>query len=197
MTPSFSHPAPPATYFSNYLKGCPVLVPAGPRFSICYNRATVEQTDAVGIIRKEQETGITYIKRLQYVRTRFGGKCLSRVMQLLHSRPGTVVTGALDCSDHSFFTRGGSLVYSDGVDRPFMVHHRRRQVHPLTWLNRRAGHLRCAALNPTKKPTPFQGRLFRYMAPVRGFEPLTTRLTVECATVAPHRNNFYMGVKAR
>jgi hypothetical protein len=62
LTPSFFHPAPPATHFSNYIKGCPVLVPAGPRFSICYNRAAVEQTDAVGIISKEQETGITYIK---------------------------------------------------------------------------------------------------------------------------------------
>ena len=30
------------------------------------------------------------------------------------------------------------------------------------------------------------------LAPVRGFEPLTTRLTVECATVAPHRNGLFL-----
>lgn len=29
-----------------------------------------------------------------------------------------------------------------------------------------------------------------YMAPVRGFEPLTHRLTADCATIAPHRNGF-------
>ncbi len=28
------------------------------------------------------------------------------------------------------------------------------------------------------------------MAPVRGFEPLTHRLTADCATIAPHRNGF-------
>lgn len=28
------------------------------------------------------------------------------------------------------------------------------------------------------------------MAPVRGLEPLTHRLTVDCATIAPHRNGF-------
>ena len=28
------------------------------------------------------------------------------------------------------------------------------------------------------------------MAPVRGLEPLTHRLTADCATIAPHRNGF-------
>ena len=28
------------------------------------------------------------------------------------------------------------------------------------------------------------------MAPVRGLEPLTHRLTADCATIAPHRNDF-------
>ena len=35
-----------------------------------------------------------------------------------------------------------------------------------------------------------------YMAPVRGFEPLTHRLTVDCATIAPHRNGVEFVLKA-
>lgn len=34
------------------------------------------------------------------------------------------------------------------------------------------------------------------MAPVRGFEPLTHRLTVDCATIAPHRNGVEFDLKA-
>ena len=32
------------------------------------------------------------------------------------------------------------------------------------------------------------------MAPVRGLEPLTHRLTADCATIAPHRNGFMRNV---
>ena len=34
------------------------------------------------------------------------------------------------------------------------------------------------------------------MAPVRGLEPLTHRLTVDCATIAPHRNGVELVLKA-
>jgi hypothetical protein len=34
---------------------------------------------------------------------------------------------------------------------------------------------------------------FSIMAPVTGLEPVTTRLTVECATIAPHRNGILKG----
>jgi hypothetical protein len=30
------------------------------------------------------------------------------------------------------------------------------------------------------------------MAPVRGLEPLTHRLTADCATIAPHRNGLFL-----
>ena len=32
---------------------------------------------------------------------------------------------------------------------------------------------------------------FLFLAPVTGLEPVTTRLTVECATIAPHRNSSF------
>jgi hypothetical protein len=45
----------------------------------------------------------------------------------------------------------------------------------------------------TKKPTLKRRSAFSILAPVRGLEPLTTRLTVECATIAPHRNGILKG----
>ena len=34
------------------------------------------------------------------------------------------------------------------------------------------------------------------MAPVTGLEPVTHRLTADCATIAPHRNGAVFGLKA-
>ena len=55
---------------------------------------------------------------------------------------------------------------------------------------------RCGASN-TKKENPLinQGVLLK-MAPVTGLEPVTHRLTADCATIAPHRNEAELNLKA-